>query len=636
MLLTTAHLAALDELAASEDGGQPVYPLTEDDPREHIYHLLELQGMTVLEVPRAYRLTYAGREAWRLLTGMRQEGLLPPNTQLGQGWRFLGSDVLAALQSARRKKGRVGPLTAEMLSTRGFTARARDPEEGTSYLRLNQYGEAWLDFAQRYRPRFEIDGDLANSIHRMHPGYTGKAGLEMPDEHIAQLEAMELLTWSVPDGESYTLTALGQAVYEALRTGGYVPSAAVLDEPTLEVLALLVDKGSAALSSEQLANLQALGYVGLDETLTAAGQAAMQAYAVLQRGVSERTSTFAITEVEVELLAAIHHLAANEGGSALRPDKVTLHRELVDRLARRYRELVGRYGRTIEERSAEKRKALELLRQLENHDEWFSTFWDMEELLVGLEAFDLVRAEGEGTHTVYRLTPLGRKIVEEQGAEPRAVTATAVKAITTTASRFSALATSWVEQAREEGLIGAGGISQAGHFYARLAWECVRHPALTREEAELLVNLPETESEPASPASSEHLALDEEKRAWALEKLEARGLIDRLVDGQLVRTEAGDLLARAVSGAMALGHPVTPRIVRLLAAIRQVGTLYVKERKVRIEPRQWAEVERLSGLGPQEFQETLHLARLGHYAGNATVNEAGLDLLEVQEKLKLR
>ena len=131
----------------------------------------------------------------------------------------------------------------------------------------------------------------------------------------------------------------------------------------------------------------------------------------------------------------------------------------------------------------------------------------------------------------------------------------------------------------------------------------------------MLVNLLEIERE--TPISEErgHSSLAEEKQYWVFEKLEARGLIDRLVDGQTVRTEAGQLLAKAISGALHLGMPVTPTIVRLLEAIRQVGTLYVKERKVRIIPHQWAEVERLTGLGPQEFQEAVHIARMGQYIG---------------------
>jgi uncharacterized protein len=432
---------------------------------------------------------------------------------------------------------------------------------------------------------------------------------------------------------------LGRAVYEALLKEGYAPLDTVLDEPTLKVLALLIEQGGKALTSEQLLKLQMLGYVELDGTVSAAGQAAMRAYSLLVaprfiEGESpEQIRTFAITEPEIELLAAVQQIAEPANSSQLHPDKKTLHRVLIDRMVKRYQDLVGRYGRTIEERSAKKRKAVALLEHLKDHDEWFNTFWDLDELLVGLEAFDLLRAEVEETQTVYRLTPTGHKILAEQQGSSRDITATAVKVLTTAVTRFHAPADSWVEQAREEGLIGTGGVSKSGRFYADLAEHCVRIPALTREEAEVLVNLPETVRETSTSTARDHSSLDEEKQGWALEKLEARGLIERLVDGQIVQTEAGQLLARAVSGALQLGHPVTPAIVRLLAAIRQVGTLYVKEQKVRMMPHNWAEEERLTGLGPQEFKEAVHIARLGHYIGEVNITEAGLDLLAVQERL---
>ena len=57
VLITTTHLLALHELAASEAAGHAVRTLTEDDPQEHIYRELELQGLVLLEVPRAYRLS---------------------------------------------------------------------------------------------------------------------------------------------------------------------------------------------------------------------------------------------------------------------------------------------------------------------------------------------------------------------------------------------------------------------------------------------------------------------------------------------------------------------------------------------------------------------------------------------------
>jgi uncharacterized protein len=664
MLITKAHLLVLQELATGEAAGHAVHTLAEDEPQEHIYRELELQGLVGggkprPYVPRAYRLTDAGREALGILAAMRKAAgqaqgpytphphpLPLPFEELKNDWRFLGSDILAALHAAQQKKGRVGPLTAQALSARGLTESVHDTLEKQPAIRLNQHGEAWIDFANRYPPRLEIHSDLANSIRHMHPGYTGRPDINMPGEHISLLEVMDLLTWSVPERTIYALTELGRAVYEALLKEGYAALDTVLDEPILEVLALLVNQGSEALTSEQLLNLQTLGYVELDGTVSAAGQAAIRAYSLLvaprfiEGERPEQIRTFAITEPETELLAAVKQLTEPASSPQLQADKKTLHRVLVDRTVKRYQELVGRYGRTLEDRLSKKRRAVALLEQLKDHDEWFNTFWDLDELLVSLEAFDLLRTEVEETKTVYRLTPNGHKILAEQQGSSQDITATAVKVLTTAVTRFHAPADSWVEQAREEGLIGTGGVSKLGRFYADLAEHCVRIPALTREEAEVLVNLPETVRETGSShrlasasTAKDQSSLAEEKQGWALEKLEARGLIERLVDGQVMRTEAGQLLAKAVSGAMQLGHPVTPAIVRLLIAIRQVGTLYVKEQKVRMMPHNWAEVERLTGLGPQEFKEAVHVARMGHYIGEANITEAGLDLLAVQEQL---
>jgi hypothetical protein len=634
VLITTAHLRVLHGLGSSEAAGQAVRTLAEDEPQGSLYRELELQGLMALEPPRSYRLTYAGHEALGLFDAMHRAALVASFDQFEKDWRFLGSDILAALQAAEQNKGRVGPLTETMLSTRGFAEQAHDSLEKTSFSRLNKHGEAWLDFARRYRPRLEITGDLANSIHHMHPGYTGRPDLQMPAEHITLLEAMDLLAWSVPERSLYALSVLGQAVYEAVRKGGYAPLDAVLDEPILEVLALFIDRGSASLTDSQVADLQMLGYVDLEGRVSSAGQAAMQAYALLQRERPKRAPTFAITEPEGELLATIHQLNEPARGAGRSPDKKTLHRVLVDRMAKRYQNFMGRYGRMVREKSARKRQALAMLEQMKEHDKWFGTFWDLDELLVGLEAFDLLRAEGQGPETVYRLTPNGQSIVLEQEGEPRDITATAVKALTASITRFQALADPWVEQAREEGLIGTGGITRSGHFYAGLAKHCPRTLKLTQTEATVLVNLPETGREISTFSAKEYSSPDEEKAAWACEKLEASGVVNRLVDGQIVRTETGELLAKAVSGALSLAHPVTPTLLRVLAAIRQVGTLYAKERKVRIQPHAWEEAERLTGLSPQEFREAVHIARLGHYLGETTLTEAGLNLLEVQEQLK--
>src|ERR1700737_4675277 len=71
VLITAAHLRALHELATCEAAGHTVRTLTEhEEPQEYIHRELELQGFMVLEPPRSYRLTYAGREALGLLKAM--------------------------------------------------------------------------------------------------------------------------------------------------------------------------------------------------------------------------------------------------------------------------------------------------------------------------------------------------------------------------------------------------------------------------------------------------------------------------------------------------------------------------------------------------------------------------------------
>ena len=61
-------------------------------------------------------------------------------------------------------------------------------------------------------------------------------------------------------------------MYEALRKGGYPTADVVLDEPILDVLASLEERASASLTSQQLEELQNLGYVAEDGAVSVAGQ----------------------------------------------------------------------------------------------------------------------------------------------------------------------------------------------------------------------------------------------------------------------------------------------------------------------------------------------------------------------------
>jgi hypothetical protein len=125
-----------------------------------------------------------------------------------------------------------------------------------------------------------------------------------------------------------------------------------------------------------------------------------------------------------------------------------------------------------------------------------------------------------------------------------------------------------------------------------------------------------------------------EEVEYALNKLEARGYIDILQNEAIVLTEAGKLIKRALSGTPeGFANPITPLAVRVLEALRKVGTLYEKEKKVRVLPKNFAEAMKLSGLDPDSFEKELIVLRASNLIGKNSINEAGLLILEALEKL---
>jgi hypothetical protein len=488
---------------------------------EDTYRVLELESLARRDADWDYVLTNEGREAVRRLNQMREQGFMPPSDQTEPSWRFLGSEVLAALAAAERVGGRVGPVTAELLRVRGLAQVSRDPDRKISSLRLTPYGTAWLDFVRRTRPHVEVTGDLANSIHGMAPAYADPHRLGVPPGHAAQLEALRFVVWSVPDRDVFTFTALGQAVYAALRMGGCPIADVVLDDAIMTQLATIAEQGAATLQPEQLARIQLLGYAGADGSLTLAGEAVLLARRLLSMPPEQPPATFTINRHEAELLDTVRQLAATHQPAT----KEALRKALVEGLEERVQAFMGKYGRKIKEVPARKRQEEEMLAELRNRDRPFGSAAVLDEWLVHLESFDLLHGQREGNATVYQLSPHGLRVVEIHGDSPHTVTGSAVKAIaiTTMAVYFYAPAVSWVDQARDEELIGPGGITLTGHFYAWLAEHAKRWPALARREAQTLSNLPPIEVANAAEEVSE--------QAYILDRLEAHGLVERLVDG---------------------------------------------------------------------------------------------------------
>ena len=120
-----------------------------------------------------------------------------------------------------------------------------------------------------------------------------------------------------------------------------------------------------------------------------------------------------------------------------------------------------------------------------------------------------------------------------------------------------------------------------------------------------------------------------------LEKLDARGIVNFFPNDMIMLTEAGKKIKHATTGiAGDIKYPVTPHVIEVLRALKEVGSLYVKERKVRILPDNWKKALKLLKMDMETFENTLTLLRRAGYIGKDSVTENGVLLIEAAEMLE--
>ena len=651
MVITKKHAIALERLLADEEAGKPYTPVEEVD--EETFDELEMMGLARYQSPVKIVPTYLGRELAYLLRELYEQGPKPyaeDEEEVGgdlvilegrglakpeaweEGWRWLGTEVIAMLDAAERA-GRVGPLAERPLLERGLAVRVRDREKKTEYLALSDAGRRVLELYRAAEPGLEISAELAEVIRKVPIGPAPAAELPTGSHEEHLLEAMRLIAYSVPASDVYAFTALGQAVKRALMLGGF-GTGDVLTSDILWALADYADSGEA--TEAALATLQALGYVGPSGELLPAGEWALEALRLFTQGARADVWSFAIEAEEAEVLKTI---AALWQKAEQNPEEVPtfdrLRREMVDRKVREYKALLEKYGRRLDELPKKKQEIAKKFAEAKDLAKWYEENFDLREALMSLESFQLVESGvDEKGREVFRLTELGEKVREDQERAERDVPSVAVKAITMTRKTFSAPGLEWYQAGREAGLLGTGEPTESGYLYAHLAEHVRRSPHLSKYELLVFHKIPARGMTVDELYRALEGKLDRERIRWALEKLEARHLIDLLPDGNVVETEAGELLDRALAGVPeGFGNPVTPLVVRLLRALRQVGTLYVKEKRVRILPKNIEAAIRLSGLSKEAWENAMEAARVAGFVGRNSVNEAGLLLLEVAEKM---
>ncbi len=626
MLIKKQHAEMLLKLLDEKNKGEHLTVLEKEN--SEVLRVLERAGLITLDSNLNARLTYAGTDIAVQLRSLIESGKLKPVEEWRDDWKWIGSSVIEMLDCAI-KGDRVTELTLNALKERGFVEEVKDKSSKRIKFTVNDAGRFVYETYKKTSPLLVISAELGDYIRALPagPALSSRLGGNSYYEHL--LEAMRLVAYSIPYSDVYSFTALGQAVKNTLESGGFVKEDYVISPDILESLAMLFD--GEEISNSALNWLQTLGFVDGEGNLLPAGEWALEVYRLWKKEARTEVWSFSIEEEEVEVLQVIERLwEKNSENPEIAPTFEQIKKELVDRKVKEYKKLLDKYGKRLKEMPEKFRKIAESFKEAKDYTKWFEDNFNLRIALFSLESFNLIEtSSNDKFNEVFKLTDFGKGVLEDQKKRKRGISSTSVKAITMTRKAFSSPNIQWFEKAKEEGLIGSNEPTKSGYFYAELAETIERKPYLTRYESEIFKIIPDhgvTVDDVLERAKSE-----DEKRVlmWALEKLEARHLIDILPDGNIVETEAGKLMDRALSGAAStFATPVNPVMFRVIKALAEVGSLFEKEKKIRILPKKYKEAVKKSGLSEQTFAEAFNLCKRAGFVGTNTVNETGLLLLE--------
>ncbi len=583
MIIKSAQAKMLLALLKEKTEGEPLTVLEQNNTET--VRTLERAGLVSLDSNLRVILTFSGAELANTLSNLIDSGRLLSPEQWNPDWRWLGSEVIAMLDSSI-KGGRITDTSIEPLKERGFV----DEHNQKTYPETNEAGREVFSLYNSISPLLVVSHELAEHIRTLPtgPALSSKLKNNCYFEHL--LESMRLIAYSIPDSNVYSFTALGQAVKNTLELGGFVKEGYVLTPTILANLTDVADGNDVPDST--ILWLQLLGYIGNHRELLPAGEWALEVHRLWKRKNRTDVWSFSIGEKEIEVLFHIDNLRKTEKNS-----------EVV----------------YLEEIMNSKKLQIKI-----NKDS------ELRNILYSLEAFNLVEINtNEDSSDTLKLTYFGKKVLEDQKIKKRSISSTSIKAITMTRKVFSAPNTEWFNRAQVEGIIGSNEPTKSGYFYAFLSENIDRKPYITKRDGEVFKRIREkgtTIWDILKDAKNEN---EKSKLESILDRLEAEHLIEILPDGNIVKTEAGRIIHKVLTSIPAgFATPITPTMYRVIASLARAGLLYESEKKIRIPPKKAKEAVKSSGLSPDTFSKAFFACKQAGYVGVNTVNELGLLVIE--------